>query len=367
MSGAAEFATERLAAWHARGHVPSDDWQRLAALVPMASGELAVVDRGLETFAQTRDVGLVGTYAINEICARLLHDAGATGPLLAMRDGRLRLALCLTERESGSDLGALRTAVRRGPPDLLSGRKCFIANGVVADAHVVAARAGEGGALPLVDLYLVDRAHARVTGLPGAGAALMPLADVEFVDVEVTDGQRIGRPGRGFTQLDRVLGFERAVIALLATHVARVLLEDLGRYLAERTVFGSALAEHGHHRLRLGGWWAEYRVLRTASAAVVAAHGAGTAAWQDVFALKLQAAAFVTRLATEMQHLGGADSWVDGGRWTALVDDVRWLQLAGGVPEVLQDRLARDAGRRHPRLPAGDPRAGTTRIEGTHP
>ncbi|MDN5913831.1 MAG: acyl-CoA/acyl-ACP dehydrogenase [Pseudonocardia sp.] len=344
MSAVLDFVRPRLAGWHEVGHVPADDWRALAGLVPIGTRDLREVDRVLSCLVETRDVGLAGAFAINEIGARLLDRARATDLLPAVEAGEVRLAVALTERASGSDLGAMSTHVQPGDPPTLLGTKSYIANGSVADVHLVAARAGDGGAsLPLIDLYRVDRADVHTADLGGAGARLMRLADIRLDGAPAPPERRIGRAGRGFSYLTEVLLFERAIIGCLGVHVGRVLLQDLGAHLSERTVFGTRLDRHGHHRLRLGAWWAEQRNLAAAARAVVDGVGAGCASWQDVYAIKLGAAAFVRKLAVEMQHVGGADAWVKGGSWTHAVDDVRWLGIAGGASEVLQDRLAQDA------------------------
>lgn len=343
MSTVRDYVDSRLADWRLEGQVPRADWQRFADLVPLAADRLAVVDSMITELLGTRDIGLAGTYAINEICARLLRLTNADDLLPAVGSGQLRLALALTEPGAGSDLARLQTAVSPGPPAMLSGHKTFIANGTIADLFIVASRSGDGGSLPLIDLHVLRRDQVEIADLHGVGAQLMRLADLRIDEVPVAETRRLGRPGRGFRYVNRVLTFERAIVGCLAVRFARVLLEDLGTYLSEREVFGAPLIEHGFHRLRLGDWWAEQRVLARALDRVVADIDAGTDLWQDVFALKVRASAFVIQLAMGLQHVGGASDWIDGGRWARVVDDVRWLTLAGGVVEVLQDRLARDA------------------------
>lgn len=342
MNEVLQFVQPQIPAWREVGCIPGESWQTLAGLVPVGTGDLAQVYQVVSCLMTTRDIGVAGAYAINEICARLLIVAGAIDLLPAVRRGEIRLAMDLTEPHSGSDIVDMRTRVTPGPPPVINGHKTFISNGTVADVHIVAARSGDGGRLPLIDLYRVDRDQLRITDMQGRGAALMRLADVDLVNVPAPDSCRIGRPGRGFAYLNQVLMFERAVIGCLATQFARVLLEDLGAHLGERKIFGSPLSQHGYHRLRLGDWWAEYRVLRSATEAMVLACSRGTAVWQDVFAVKLCTSAFVRRLAVDVAHLGGAASWVAGGPWAGLVDDARWFCLAGGASEVLQERLARD-------------------------
>src|SRR4029077_18429378 len=49
-------------------------------------------------------------------------------------------AFAITEPDSGSDVGSLRTRARRDGDDwVISGTKCFITNGGIADIHAVVA------------------------------------------------------------------------------------------------------------------------------------------------------------------------------------------------------------------------------------
>ena len=73
-------------------------------------------------------------------------------PLLASEDGCLA-AIAFTEPHAGSDLNAITTsATRDGDAWVLSGEKCYVTNGGIAELTVVFARTGQG-----ITAFLVER------------------------------------------------------------------------------------------------------------------------------------------------------------------------------------------------------------------
>ncbi len=95
-------------------------------------------------------------------------------------------AVCITEPQGGTDVAAMRTTYRRdGDEYVLSGTKCFITNGGIADLHIV---------------FAVDR--------PGTGWSGMAGFIVEK-----------GTPGLEMGKVERKLGVR-------ASHTAEVVLSD---------------------------------------------------------------------------------------------------------------------------------------------
>lgn len=238
---------------------PLEDWRRCAAFgvlgwpVPAEHG-----GRGLDPLDTMlalealgygcRDNGLV--FAINNHlwgCAIYLIEHGTREQkrryLKPMCDGLLVGAHALSEPEAGSDMLSVRTTARRaGDHYLLSGTKCFISNGPVADVFLTVARTGEGGAaqdqlsafLVTADLPGVRKAH----DLPKLGLRTCPMGVVELDDTPVPAGNLIGREGAGYSVFASTIEWERAF--MFASHVGAMqrLLETSIEHARSRRQFG---------------------------------------------------------------------------------------------------------------------------------
>ncbi len=337
-----EHVEARLTGWRAQGAIPRADWRELAALGIVGRETFTEVSEVITELMRSGDVGLVGAYTINEICHQLLiltNSEALRAPVVA---GEVRLALCLTEREAGSNMAAIATrAEPRGDGEVLIGEKVYISNSTVADWFLVAARSSAGAqALPTFTLYRVPADRVEVQDMHGLGARLMRVGVVTLDQAPVDQQDVLGRRGRGFRYMSSVLLFERATILCMCVRIAAHVLDVLADWLKTRSVFGLTLAEHEYHRLRFARWWARLRVLEVAYEDLLRVFDDGGVSEADVFALKIEASELVQDLAVEAQHLLGARSWVEGGPLATLYEDIRWLSLGGGATEALLMTIA---------------------------
>lgn len=173
-------------------------------------------------------------------------------------------AFAITEPNSGSDVGSLRTRARRDGNDwILNGTKCFITNGGIADVHVVVAT---------VDPELKHRGHATFVVEKGTkglsmgakhrklGIRASHTAEVILDDVRVPMSHLLGglerleerlarareRLRRGDTQEHeqgsssalRTLELSRPTVGAQAVGIARAAYEFALEYAKERVQFG---------------------------------------------------------------------------------------------------------------------------------
>jgi glutaryl-CoA dehydrogenase len=117
----------------------------------LVSAEIEAVDSGLRSLVSVQ--GSLAMYAIY----RYGSEEQKQQWLPAMAAGKAIGCFGLTEPDSGSDPGSMRTRARRDGSDwVLSGTKMWITNGSISDVAVVWARTDEG-----VRGFLVER------GMPG--------------------------------------------------------------------------------------------------------------------------------------------------------------------------------------------------------
>ena len=161
------------------------------------------------------------------------------------RSGRAIAAFALSEPASGSDVAGLETsATRSGDHFVLNGEKTWISNGGIADLYTVFARTGEGPGAKGISAFLVpaDAAGLRIAERLQT-IAPHPLARLTFDAVQVPASAMIGEPGRGFMVAMSVLDIFRATVGAAALGFARRALQETLDRVANRELFGAAMAE----------------------------------------------------------------------------------------------------------------------------
>jgi alkylation response protein AidB-like acyl-CoA dehydrogenase len=151
----------------------------------------------------------------------------------------------LTEPDTGSDAGALRTrAVRDGDDYVLSGSKQFITNGTWADVCLLFARTGEDGprgvSAFLVPTHAPGFTATEITGKLGLRG--QATAALSLDGVRVPASARVGAEGAGFGIAMGALDKGRMSVAAGCVGILQACLEAVVAYVAERRQFGRPIA-----------------------------------------------------------------------------------------------------------------------------
>jgi alkylation response protein AidB-like acyl-CoA dehydrogenase len=159
--------------------------------------------------------------------------------------GRSIAAFALSERDAGSDVGAIATTARRdGDAWILDGEKTWISNGGIAQFYTVFARSGEAPGTRGLTAFVVD---ADADGLEIAERietiAPHPLATLRFRKCRVPDANRLGEPGEGFKVAMRTLDIFRTSVAGAALGFARRAFDAARDRAIERRMFDKRLAD----------------------------------------------------------------------------------------------------------------------------
>ncbi len=160
------------------------------------------------------------------------------------RAGKAISAFALTEPQSGSDVANIAAAARRvGAGYVLSGEKCWISNGGIADLYCVFARTGEGpGARGLSAFLLPGDAPGLEVVERQEVIAPHPLAHLRFNDIQLPPEALIGEPGQGFRIAMSVLDVFRSTVGAAALGFARRALDETVARARSRQLFGAPLA-----------------------------------------------------------------------------------------------------------------------------
>jgi alkylation response protein AidB-like acyl-CoA dehydrogenase len=186
----------------------------------------SLVNYGIERF---------GTDEQKERFLRPLATGGAIG------------AYSLTEPQSGSDAGNMRTvAVRDGDHYVVNGRKSWVTSGPVADTILTFVTTDPAGGNKSTMCLLVDTTtpgFARGKTEPKLGIRASATCELTFDDVRVPVAHRLGGEGEGFKIALTILDKGRIGIASQAIGIARAAFEAALAYAKERRAFGQAVAD----------------------------------------------------------------------------------------------------------------------------
>jgi alkylation response protein AidB-like acyl-CoA dehydrogenase len=266
--------------------------------------------------------------------------------------GRAMGAFAMTEREAGSDVGAITTRARReGGEYVLEGAKTLISNAGIADVYLVFASTDPAAGKRGLSCFVVpaDAAGLRFTA-PQRLSAPHPLGEIAFEGCRVPAGARLGEEGRGLEMGLATLDLLRATVAAAACGMAARALREAVEHAGTRRQFGRPIAEFQLVRARLAAMATDLAAARllTYRAAWEKDLGAGRVSLESAMAKAFATEAAQRVVDGAVQILGGrgvlAEHPVE-----RLYRAVRALRIYEGTTEIQQlviadHLLARDPG-----------------------
>ena len=152
-------------------------------------------------------------------------------------------AFAISEKEAGSDVGAMKTSAKRtGGEYILDGEKTWISNGGIADFYVAFARTGEHPTRG-ISAFIVD---SSAQGLRVAERlqtiAPHPLATLRFNGCRVPAANLIGNEGDGFKIAMSTLDVFRSTVGAAALGFARRAFDAAVEHVQARQLFGAPLS-----------------------------------------------------------------------------------------------------------------------------
>jgi len=164
-------------------------------------------------------------------------------------------ALCMTEPQAGSDVGAITSVARRdGDRYVLNGTKTLIDNGGVAQLYSVFASTDlDQGVRGIVAFVVPTNLSGVSTGKQEdkMGQRAINTSEVIFEDVAIPVENRLGEEGEGFQIFLETLNRNKPWIAAASVGVARAALEAATKYAQEREQFGRSIASFQAIQLKL--------------------------------------------------------------------------------------------------------------------
>ncbi len=275
-------------------------------------------------------------------------DAQKASYLPKIADGTLIGSFALTEPETGSDAGSVRTSARRaGNVYVLNGTKRFITNAPEAGLFTVMARtnpeiAGAGG----VSAFIVE------AGTPGLsigkpehkmGQHGTHVADVIFEDCHIPVANLIGeREGQGFKTAMRVLDKGRLGIAAACVGFAERILGESIAYANDRIQFGKSIGEFQLVQAMIADSRTEIIAAKAMVLETARAKDAGHDVGVEASACKLFASEMVGRVADRNVQIHGGSGYVSDYPAERHYRDVRLYRIYEGTSEIQRLKIGRD-------------------------
>ena len=238
--------------------------------------------------------------------------------LRPMARGELLSAFCLTEPQSGSDAGAIRTrAERRQGGYVLNGTKQFITSGKNADVALVFAATDLTLGKQGISCFIVETGQSgycvgRIESKMGQHAS--DTCEVRFEDLSVGVENRLGAEGQGYHIALANLEGGRIGIAAQAVGMARAAYEIALAYAQERRSFGRTIIEHQAVAFRLANMATELEAAHQLVLHAAALRSQGLPCLKQASMAKLFASEAAERICSDaIQTMGGAGYMADYG------------------------------------------------------
>jgi alkylation response protein AidB-like acyl-CoA dehydrogenase len=207
-------------------------------MLQMAVEELAKASAVVALMLMVHELGTlpINLFGSDELKARFLPRCAT---------GEWTPAFCLSESESGSDAGAMRTtAVLDGDEWVLNGSKSWITNAGIADFYIVFAVTDRENRRMTAFVVEKEREGLSVPSFEHKlGIHGVPTGTPVFENVRVPQANVIGEVGRGMSVALGTLERTRLGAAAQAVGIAQGATDYAVQYAKERMAFGKPIIE----------------------------------------------------------------------------------------------------------------------------
>ena len=268
--------------------------------------------------------------------------------LPAMASGELIGSFCLTEPDSGSDSGALKTtALAGGNGYVLNGTKRYITNAPRANVFTVMARTDPDmpGARGISAFVVEADSPGIKLGQPEKkmGQKGAHVCDVVFEDCKVPGDALIGGvEGRGFKTAMKVLDRGRLHLSAVCVGVARRLIAESLGYAMERQQFGKAISEFQLIQAMLADSETECAAAEAMVLDAAARRDAGEPVVKLAAMCKYFASEMVGRVADRAVQIHGGAGYIADYAVERFYRDVRLFRIYEGTSQIQQLIIARE-------------------------
>ncbi|HLK17487.1 MAG TPA: acyl-CoA dehydrogenase [Bryobacteraceae bacterium] len=293
-------------------------------------------------------VGLI-VAAHNSLCTNHIYLAGNEEQrakyLPKLTSGEFIGSWALTEPESGSDAGSMRTkAVKQGTCWVLDGSKNFITNAQYADVVVTMAITDRGASQHGVSAFLVEK------DVPGfrvgkkenkLGMRASATGELAFSNCRLPESQLLGKPGEGFVDSLRILDGGRISIAALSVGTAQGAYDAALKYSLQRKQFGRPISEFQSIQNKLADMATEIDAARLLTYRAGWMKDQGQRVTKESAMAKLFASEVAVRVTNEAVQIHGGYGFIKDYPVEKFYRDVKLCTIGEGTSEIQRLVIAR--------------------------
>ena len=249
-------------------------------------------------------------------------------------------AFALTEPDSGSDAGALRTrAVLEGDEWVLNGTKQFVTNIGLDNASLalIAAISGKGQKGNIISTFIVPKdapgfqLGKRYEKMAWHGSATH---EIILENCRIPKKNLLGDPSRGFAQHLAVLETGRISIAAVSVGVAQACLDEALHYARERTQFGRPIFDFQAIQFKLADMAVSIELARNQYLKAAWLKDQNRKHTFEATVAKLFAAEMVEKVASDAVQIHGGYGYMDEYPVSRYYKGAKLLQIVEGTSEV---------------------------------
>ena len=265
-----------------------------------------------------------------------------------LASGARQSAFALTEPGAGSDVARLAAHYTPSAKGgwVVSGRKKFITRANVADVFVVVARQADGaaGAKGLSAFVIPrDAKGVRVSPIiPKLGWYGVPIAMVDFENVQVTQDFLLGQEGEGMALAQDTLLRARIGHAAIALGRASGALQIAAQYANRRQVFGQSVGEHQGIQWMVAGMAAQIEAARCLVYSTAQRYDRGDAdASVHASIAKMHVTDLCMKIVVDCLQLLGGNGYLKAFPMERFMRDAKMNQIGEGTSEVHKTLIGR--------------------------
>jgi butyryl-CoA dehydrogenase len=253
-------------------------------------------------------------------------------------------ALAVTERDAGSDVGAIRTtALVRGDGFILNGVKAYCTNGSRARVFTVGAVTDEGSGGRGLSCFIVDKGwngveigrKGRQLGVRGAETV-----EVRLNSVRVPRQNLLGRRNDGRSQILAVRSLHRITLAAMALGLAEGAYDLTFTYVKERKAFDQRIVDFQATQFKLADMHLDIEAARHLVCDAARKQDSGEPFVHEAVLAKLFASEVARRVTSQAIQLHGGYGYVREYAVERFFRDAKVCELDGGTSEILRVAIA---------------------------